>query len=76
MKDPEIKIHSEEEKKWLQPFKSPILIVEANGLTSAKEMQKIVNAVKSLPKPLFIHGFFTHDKEIILFQDIYRKSLN
>ncbi|MEJ7822683.1 MAG: hypothetical protein WKF85_10205 [Chitinophagaceae bacterium] len=76
LKDPEIKIHVEEEEKWLQPFKIPIQIFEVNGQTSATEMQKIVNAVKSLPKPLFIHGFFTDDKEIILFEDTYRKSLN
>ena len=76
MKDPEIKIHADEEEKWLQPFKIPIQIFEVNGQTTAKEMEKIVTSIKLLPKPLYIHGFFTGGKEIILFEDTYRKSLN
>ncbi len=54
LKDPEIQIHSEEEKKWLQPFQIPLKIFEVNSDTTLKEMQKIVNEVKSLPKPTFM----------------------
>ena len=73
--EPGSKEVSDEEEKWLQPFKIPMKIFEMNEKTSLAKMQKIVNAVKVLPKPIYIHGFFSIDKEIVLFEELYKKSL-
>ena len=32
-------------------------------------------AVKVLHGKMYIHRFFTHDKEIVLFKELYKKSL-
>ena len=73
--EPDSKLVSEAEEKWLQPYKIPLKTFEVNEKTSPAKMQEIVNAVRALPRPVFIHEFFTHDKEIVLFQELYKKSL-
>lgn len=75
MVDDEVKMQVNEEEKWLQTFKIPYKIFNVNEATSPKEMQLIVKQAKMLPKPLFIHGFFPTDKQMVLFKSLYLSAL-
>jgi protein tyrosine phosphatase (PTP) superfamily phosphohydrolase (DUF442 family) len=75
MFDKEVKQQVEEEEKWLQSFRIPYKAFNVNEATSAKEMQLIVKQTKLLPKPLFIHGFFPTDKQMVLFKSMYISAL-
>ncbi len=73
--EPDPKTVSDEEEQWLQPYRIPMKIYEVNEKTSPSQMEEIRAGIKALPKPVYIHGFFTHDKEIVLFEALYRKSI-
>lgn len=73
--EPGTKTISAEEEKWLQPYKISIKTFEVNENTAPARMEEIVAGVKTLPKPIFIHGFFSTDKALVLFEEIYKKSL-
>lgn len=74
LKDPEAKVHTVEEEKWLKPFRISFKVFDVNENTSESKMRAVVEETKKLQKPLFIHGFFTDAKEIILFRTLYMKS--
>ncbi len=71
----EAKNRNAEEEKWLQPYKIPFKVFDVNANTSKEKMKEVVDQVKALPKPLFIHGYFTDDKEMVLFKSIYNASI-
>jgi hypothetical protein len=66
---------NDDEQEWLQPYNISFKAFDVSENTSQAKMQEVVNSVKSLPKPLFIHGYFSTDKEMALFKTIYLASL-
>jgi protein tyrosine phosphatase (PTP) superfamily phosphohydrolase (DUF442 family) len=62
----------EEEKNTLLAMKIPFKVYSFSAATSADEMERIVQEIKALPKPLLIHPFFTATKEALLFRQLYQ----
>lgn len=75
VKNPEVKSRTIQEEKWIRPFKIPFKVIDVNANTSKARITEIVNEIKTLPKPIYIHGFFSDDTKIILFKTIYLESL-
>lgn len=63
-----------DEQKWLDPFKIPLKILDVTEGSSNAKMQNMVNSVKALPRPVFIHAFSGTDKILFLFKEAYNKS--
>jgi hypothetical protein len=74
-KNAEARKREVEEKQWLQPYNIPFKVYDVNTSTTKDKMQSIVNEVKALPRPLFIHGYFADDKEFLLFKSLYQASV-
>jgi protein tyrosine phosphatase (PTP) superfamily phosphohydrolase (DUF442 family) len=71
LKNEEAKKRNNEEQQWLKPYNIPFKVFDVSAATSKAQMQEVVKQVKAMPKPIFIHGFFADDKEMLLFKSLY-----
>lgn len=66
---------NEEEKQWLQPYNIPFKSFNVTAAMGKEKLNEIVNKVKALPRPLFIHGYFSKDEEMVRFKEAYLSSI-
>jgi protein tyrosine phosphatase (PTP) superfamily phosphohydrolase (DUF442 family) len=72
-KDPEAQVRIEEEKKNLAALGIAYKVYDVNETTTLGAMEKIAKEVKTFPKPMIIHPFFSDRIEARLFIEAYKK---
>ena len=65
----------EAERAWLKPYKIPITPISISKNTTKEQISVISQTVKSMPKPVFIHGYAISKEELSRFRLLYQQVM-
>jgi protein tyrosine phosphatase (PTP) superfamily phosphohydrolase (DUF442 family) len=70
--EPEAKTANEQEAGWLKTYGIPYKVFHIANVTDNVRMQQIVDSIKKMQQPVFIHSFRSDDPIAQLFLQTYR----
>lgn len=75
MSDPADAQQFKTEQEWLEPFNIPISAFNVNMNTTREEFIAFVKKLRTLPKPVFLHGYLDNANELAKFKEIYEAQI-